>query len=285
MKMRSLITAITTLFIILISLPARAADGKDSVFDRIMRSGTIRCGYYVFPPVTYRDPSTDALSGLSVDIMNLIGERADLKIEWTEEVSFGNWVTALQADRFDMVCTPMWPEIPMARVAAFSEPMFYAGLSPMVRANDERFTTDDLERFNQPDITFLAQDGNALASLTKAAFPNAKLRVMPAMMDGPTMMQEVITGKADVILLDKNGMISYNQNSPVKLKLIAPDKPIKVQPFTLAVRRDEMILRDFISNAIQALNNDGSIERLLQKWEPEPYTFLRAPKPYEVPQP
>lgn len=274
-----------SLFLILISLslPANAQE-KDSVFDRIMRTGVIKCGYYVFPPITYRDPATDELSGLSVDMMNLIGERAGLKIEWTEEVSFGNWVTALQADRFDMVCTPMWPEIPMARVAAFSKPMFYAGLSPLVRENDNRFTDGDLERFNAPDVTFLAQDGNALESLTKATFPKAKLKVLPAMMDGPTMMQEIVTGKADAILLDKNALISYNKNSPVKLKLISPEKPIKVQPFTFVMRRNEMILKDFMDNAIQSINNDGSIKRMLEKWEPEPYTFLPLMKTYEAEQ-
>ncbi len=36
---------------------------KETAFARVMRTGVIRCGYYVFPPVTYRDPDTNALSG------------------------------------------------------------------------------------------------------------------------------------------------------------------------------------------------------------------------------
>ncbi len=258
------------------------SDRKESGFNRMISNNTIRCGYYVFPPVTYRDEETDELSGLSVDMMDAIAERAGLEIEWTEEVNFGNWAPALQSGRFDAVCTPMWPEIAMGRAVQFSEPMFYAGLSPMVRVEDERFKGNDIARLNQSDVTFLAQEGNAIDTLTRSVFPKAKVKIMPAMMDGPTVLQEIVTKKADAILLDRNAEIEYNKNNPVKLKLIAPDKPIKVQPFTLVVKRSDSELLDFLNLGMRELHNDGSIERMLEKWEPEPQTFLRVTKPYEV---
>ncbi|NCC23496.1 MAG: amino acid ABC transporter substrate-binding protein [Alphaproteobacteria bacterium] len=268
--------------LLLTTLPALAADDKESAFERVMRTGTIRCGYYVFPPVTYRDPNTGELSGLSVDMMNEIGERAGLEIEWAEEVTFGNWIPALQSKRFDVVCTPMWPEIPMARAAAFSVPMFYAGLSPMVRADDPRYQTDDLSVFNDPDVTFVTQDGNAIDILTRKAFPKAKISPVSAAVEGPVVLQEVVTGKADAILMDRNGEIEYNRHNPVKLRLVAPDRPIKAQSFTLAVGRDEMVLKDFLDNAINELLNDGSVDRMLDRWETEPGLYLRVSKPYEA---
>lgn len=81
-----------------------------------------------FPPVTYRDPNTKALSGLSVDMMEHIARDAGLKVEWTEETDFGNWIAGMTAGRFDAFCTPMWPDTAMARQVLFTRPMFYAGI-------------------------------------------------------------------------------------------------------------------------------------------------------------
>lgn len=272
---------LTCLTLLTLTSAAIAADQKETAFERIMRTGTIRCGYYVFPPVTYRDDKTGELSGFSVDMMNALAKRASLKVEWVEEVTFGNWVPALQSKRFDAVCTPMWPEIAMAKAAAFSTPMFYAGLSPMVRADDERFKGDDLSRLNKPDVTFVTQDGNAIDTLTREFFSEAKINSVSASMDGPTVLQEIVTKKADAILLDRNGEVEYNKHNPVKLRLVDKAHPVKVQPFTLVVGRDETTLKDFLDNAIHDLNNDGSIDRALKKWESVPDLFLRVAKPYQ----
>jgi len=263
-----------------LSLPVFAAD-KETAFDRVMRTQTLRCGYYTFPPMVQRDVKTGVLSGFSVDMMNALGARAGLKIEWTEEVTFGNWVPALQSRRFDAVCAPMWPEIAMAKAVAFTDPLFFAGLSPLVRADDARFKEGSLARLNQPDVTFLTQDGNAIDMLTREFFPNAKIKTMPASVSGPAVLQEIVTKKADAILLDRNGEVEYNKNNPAKLKLIDTPHPVKVQPFALVVGRDEMVLKDFLDNAIHDLNNDGSIDRYMKKWEATPNLFLRVAPPQE----
>ncbi len=283
-----LISAVVGLCAAFIGVKAFAPDNvasvtqEESVYDRVMRTGVLRCGYYVFPPVTYRDPKTDELSGASVDIMETIGRRAGLTIEWTEEVTFGNWVPALQAKRFDAVCTPMWPEISMARAVAFTAPMFYAGLSPLVRADDERFLANDLARLNQEDVTFVTQDGNAIDELTRKNFERAIIRALPPTMEGPTVLQEIVTKKADAILLDRNAEIQYNKNNPVKLRLVAPDQPIKVQPFTLVVGREELIFKDFLDNAIEEMINGREIDRILKLWEPEPNMYFRAAQSYRL---
>ena len=270
------------LLMIFTTFPALADEKKEFAFDRILKTNTIKCGYYVFPPVTYKDSETGEVTGMFVDMMNVIAERAGLDVEWTEEVTFGNWGPALQSGRYDAVCTPLWPDLAASRIAAFTKATFYAGIYPMVRANDERFEGVDLERLNNEDVTFLSQDGTNLTEITKAKFPRAKIRTMPAKMDGPTLLQEIVTGKADAILLDKNAEIHYNKNNPVKLKLLVKGNPLKVQPFTYAVRRQDLGLKDFLNEAIDNMHNDGTIARLINKWETEPGLFIPIAKPYEV---
>jgi len=254
---------------------------KETAFERVMRTGTLRCGYYVFAPVTLRDPNTNVMSGYSVDMLESIGKRSGIKIEWTEEVTFGNWIPALQSKRFDAVCTPMWPETTLAKVATFTETMFYAGLHPLVRTDDTRFQ-NDLSRLNQPDVTFLTQDGNATNVLAHEIFPNAKFYTVLNTLSGSEYYQSLLAKKADAALTDLNTLAQFKKTNGEVLRLMNTDRPVKIQSFALVVERNEMLLKDFLDQAIHEMNNTGETDRLLRKWEAEPgVTYLRVARPFE----
>lgn len=256
------------------------APQKETAFERVIRTGVIRCGYYVFPPVLSIDANTKKFSGFSVEFMERMTSRMGLKVEWTEEVTFGNWIPALQAKRFDAVCTPMWPDLPMYKVASFTEPMFYSGLSPLVRVDDTRFK-NDLARLNQPDVTLLTQEGNMSDRVARDAFPNAKFYVIAAGADGAQYFQSVMSKKADAVLTDRNGLYQFGKENGNVLRLVAPDKPVKLQSFPLVVGREEVLLKDLFDQSIRAMNNNGDIDRILRKYEPEPgKTYLRVLQPF-----
>ncbi|MFA6279255.1 MAG: ABC transporter substrate-binding protein [Bdellovibrionales bacterium] len=278
-----LLSAAVAFSVVKVAAPTTTSAAKETAFERVMRTGVLRCGYYVFSPVTIRDPNTNVLSGFSVDMMERIAQRAGLKLEWSEEVTFANWIPALQSKRFDVVCTPMWPEITMAKAVVFTDPMFYASLSPLVRASDTRFK-DDLSRLNQPDVTFLTQDGNTTDLLARETFPKAKFYTVSNMMSGGEFYQSILANKADVVLTDSNALAQFKKMNGKTLRLMDTDHPVKLQSFTLVVERNEMLLKDFLDQAIREMNNSGEIDRLLRKWEAEPgRTFLRVAQPFAKP--
>ena len=277
----ALIVAVATVYVLVpksVNAPESTRAYHKSAFDRIMSTREIRCGYYVFPPVTYRDAKTGALSGFTVDMMNEIGRRAGLKIVWAEETNFVTWTESLKAGRFDVACTPNWPDIPLSSVVAFSVPMFYAGMYPMVRADDTRFKSGDMmARLNQPDVTFTVVEGDAVDTIIRSAFPKAKIDTLPKSSGDSTFVLDLLTKKSDAILTDENGKIEFNRANPGKLLLLDHLPPVKIQPFALAVDRNEMVLKDYLDNAVVDLIADGTMDRLLRKWEPEPgKTYLRA---------
>lgn len=255
---------------------------KETAFERMMRTGTLRCGYYVFPPIIVRDPSTNKMSGFTVDMMEAIAAKTDIKIEWTEESTFGNWIPALQSNRYDAMCAPMWSDMALGREVIYSHPLFFAAIGPLVRADDTRFDGPDaMDRLNRPEVKIIAQEGNMILSLAKEALPKATILAVSAQMDGPTIIQNVLSKKADVVLLDKNAEIEYNKHNDVKLKMINLKTPLKAQPFVLPVPHQEVGLQGFLNNAILDLHYSGTIRRLLNKWEAEPGTFLRVKPTYE----
>ncbi len=254
---------------------------QETAFNRVTSTGVLRCGYYVLPPVTMREPNTGKLSGLSVDMMEYVAQKTGLKVEWSEEISFGNWIAGLQAKRFDAVCTPMWADVTYNRAAKFTRSMFYTSVEPFIRSDETRFTSTDPAQLNKPDVTIAVQEGNVTASLARTLFPLAKFIELPQNSDYGTVVQEVIGHKADVVIWDRNGFFQYNKNNPDKIKPLHLDQPLKVMPFELATLQGEIDLRDFLDGAVEDTLNTGEMDRLLKKWEDIPGAYLRAAKPYQ----
>lgn len=285
--MRSFLNALAIIALALIGgfvgatlSPTQNQTKQETVLERVLRTNTLRCGYYVFPPFTKRDPKTGALSGISPDMMDYIAKKTGLKIEWAEEVTFGNWVPALQTRRFDAVCTPMWPDMPLGREALFIRPMIYSTIIPVVRNDDNRFTSRSLDQFNNPDITLSVQEGNATYFLAQEIFPKAKLLIVPPNADGNDSAQNVMTKKADALLWDSNGFVNFNKTNPGSLKPVETEIPVKIMPFSLVVHRGEADLKAFLDNAVDDMLMTGFVDRLLDKWEGEKGTFQRLTLPY-----
>lgn len=274
------VSIVTSLAVVHFQPKSQSTQEQDSAFARVMRTGTLRCGYYVFPPVMFQDPNTKELSGYTVDFMNRLADRMKIKIEWTEEVTFGNWVPALQSRRFDAVCAPMWPELAMAKAVTFTEPLFYAGMSPIVRSEDNRFD-NNLDRLNQADVTFVTQEGNVTDHLTRQAFPKAKFYTLPPNASGSEYYQAILAKKGDAVISDRNALHLFTKNNGDVLKMIAPQEPIKIQSFAMVVGLNELALKNLLDLSIQEMNFAGENDRLLKKWEPEPgKTYLRSAHPF-----
>lgn len=261
-------------------LPAKAPQSQETAFDRVLRTNTLRCGYYTYTPVTIKDPNTGKLTGLSVDMMDYFSEKTGIKVEWTEEVTFGNWVQGLQAGRFDAVCTPVWPDIARARVTKFSKPFLYTDFLPIVRADDARFS-DNLEDFNKSDITIGAMDGDTSLTIGKAAFPKAKFSVLPETGDYSVLLQELIEKKIDMVPWERNSAYQFNLRNPGKIKVVKTKEPLGLMPSELAVAPKERDLMDFLNALIEDMQNTGEMKRLLDKWVPVPGIVLYTAKPYD----
>lgn len=238
---------------------------RSDAFERVMDSGTLRCGYYVYPPVTYRDPNTGKLSGFAVDMMDFIAEQTGLKVEWAEEVSFGNWPAALQAKRFDAMCTPSWASMAVGRAALIGKPFIYSSVIAIGRAGDTRFKS--LADLNRPTVKISIHEGNDVYSLVKAQLPDATIMGLPANADPTQPIMDITAGKADVMISDMNAVQQWNKANPSKK--IAPSaggERLKLQGFSLAVATGEHDLLAFLNNAVDDMTATGTIRRMMAKW-------------------
>ena len=74
---------------------------KESTLDRVKRTGILRCGYLPYEPFLIKDVNTGKMSGLMVQYFEAVGQKQNLKIEWSGEVNIDQIVPALESGRFD----------------------------------------------------------------------------------------------------------------------------------------------------------------------------------------
>ncbi|MBI3440438.1 MAG: amino acid ABC transporter substrate-binding protein [Proteobacteria bacterium] len=274
------------LMIFVLTLPAAAfaADApKESVFERVMRTNTLRCGYFDWQPNYWVDSKTGKPQGVFFDVMQEISRIANLKIEWTQEVQFAHLITDLQEGRVDAVCTGIWANATRARQILFSQPVFYVRINTYVKPDDKRFEAD-LSVLNTPDKKIGVMDGEMAMDIKNTDFPRAQAVSVPQLAGtGSELLMLVSTGKADATFTDAASGYAFMKANPGTIRAVASEIPVRTIPNVIAVNGSELRLKQFLDDTLQQLQNSGVIEKILKRYDGQfPDALLRPARTYEV---
>lgn len=265
--------AILAFLLMILSSPALAAD-KEGAFERVVRTNTIRCGYAMSPPVMEKDPNTGALYGFDYDLWQEIGKELALKIEFTEEVGYGNFIEGLRTGRYDAFCSEIWPDPTRAKHLSLTiNPVLYSFLKTFVRADDHRFDKD-LELVNSPDVSVPAIEGDVSVSMVTGRFPKAKIYYLPQTASVSEAIESIKTKKADIIFLDQAMMNDFEKQNPGVLRALDHPSPYVFSSY-FSVKGGEIQLRDMIDLALRKIIDDGRLERLAKKYSKDYVTPRR----------
>lgn len=253
-----------------------AANGD--VYARVMSSGVIRCGYVPYPPGLIKDPNTGKVSGVFADTIEQAATALDLKVRWTEEVGWGSMIEGLNADRYDLICSPVWANGSRAKVADFTVPLFYSGIGAYVRANDSRFTS--AEGFNRANVRVATIDGEMSAIIAHQQYPNAATISLPQTSDDAQLLLNVASGKADVTFVEPFVANQYLASHPGSLKNVASDHPLRVFGNTMMLKKGEYRFAAMLDVALSELINSGEIDTLLQRYAGATGGFYPVAQPY-----
>lgn len=264
----------------LAAFPAFAANDQESAYERVMRTGEIRCGYIVWAPMFMKDPNTGEFSGIFYDYMEKIGDALDLTVRWTEEVTPATYVEALRARRFDMLCSADWPNASRGKYLDYVDPVFYLALVPFSRPDDTRFD-NALSLINDPRVTVSVIDGEMSSIIARSDFPDAQTLELPQMADAAQMLMNVADGKADVAITALTTGLAFQEKNPGRLRQVPADRPVRLFPNTLSLPLGEDELRQVMNTVTRELHYSGAIDRIIDKYEEYPGSLYRVSKPYE----
>ena len=279
--MKKIIFTLLLLFSILPGL-ALAAE-TESAFDRILRTGTLRCGYTSAPPYLTIDPNTRALSGIQYDIVNEMGRRMDVKIEWAVEAGFSTAVADLQAGKYDMFCNGLAPTGVRSKFVDFTNSLFIGSFDIWVRADDHRFDAG-LAALNTASAKMAVIEGNVMAIIHQQNFSNsASVGVVSMGDENVDLLLTVSTSKADFTVMERTTGENFIAKNPGTLRRLL-NKPFRLVPYTYPIPKDDNKLRQTINTTLLEMQATGALDAILDAHKAEAPHLLRLPPLYAVPQ-
>jgi len=265
------------------SVQAEAEAKKETAFERVIRTNTLRCGYLVTPPQLTRDPNTKQMGGISYDIVTEAAKRLNISVEWTEEVSFGTMAEGLRTDRYDAFCFTAYRWSPWARVVTYSTPLYYSTTDVYVRADDTRFD-GKMAALNDPKVTFSTIDASGGAVIRQQDFPLSRNFSMPSDTNLSMVFEAVATGKADATISNPLVVMPYLLANPNKLRRVRGVSAVRAYGHAFAFKKDEQALVALFDTVFEEMLTDGTINKILDKYEAIPHSFVRVKNPIPLQQ-
>ncbi len=246
------------------SAPAQPV-AKETTYERVMRTGTLRCGYFSWPPYMEKNPKTQTFDGFFYDYVETLARHMGIKVDWTAEVLYGSVYEEIKDGRIDAFCSGIWPTSGLAKLLDFTTPISFNGVFAVVRGDDSRFD-GDLSRLNDPSVKIASMEGAIGSVIAATRFPKAALDETPALSGASAPFVELMSHKADVTFVDLLILKEFLKNNSGAIKLIEKVPAVNVWGNALAFGKNQDPLVNAVNTVTQEMLYSGEIAEILKKY-------------------
>lgn len=240
----------------LLAAPVQAqapAQTQTQTLERVRASGKLKvCIWPDYYGVTYRNPRTQQLGGIDIDLSAELARELGVTLEHVES-SFPQLVADLNAGHCDvaMFAVGMLPS--RKEQLAFTEPYLQSDIYGVT--NRASRTVRQWADIDQPGVMVAVQAGTFMEPVMKDALKQAKMVVIrpPA-----TREQELEAGRVDVFMTDYPYSRRLLDNADWA-RLVAPPKPFFVLPYGYAVKRGDARWLARLDEFVASIKRDGRL--------------------------
>lgn len=254
-----------------------STSAKESTYDRVMRTKTIRCGYLVIPPMLTKDIKTGEFGGLVHDVLEMLATQLEVKIDWTQETSLSSYVQDLNDNKIDMMCMDLYYLPKYSRFTETTTPVWYKVLRPIVRTNDTRFDTLKPEDINHPEFRISTVDGAIPEDIAKENYPKATIVSVPQTNPYSDSLLNVANGKADITFIEDSVLTEFQKHNPGKLKIVANWPATRIYPNGFPVKKGEHDFMSMLNIAIQYAQINGFMDKAIAPYNNPQIVYLPEP--------
>jgi polar amino acid transport system substrate-binding protein len=244
------------------SLTAAAAD----VPDRIKKAGKLVAATQPnYPPIAYKDPASNTLTGFDIDLGEAIAKELGLKIEW-QETAFAQMISSLQTQRVDIALAGM-SDLPARREVVDFIDYMKTGPQFVTTANraGELKTIEDLcgRKVGASRSTNWPAQMEELSKTTCVAKGKKPMEVIgtEGSVDARTQLK---SGRLDAAVQGSETLPYFQKQEPNTIVLIGT--PFSEQLSGIPVAKTEPGLRDAIKGAMDRLQQKGIYDQILAKY-------------------
>ena len=236
------------------AVPALAEEAD--ALKKIQERGTLIVGMEGnWSPWTYHDEKTGELTGLEVDIANLIAEGLGVKADF-QEAPWDALLAGVDAGRFDIICNGVGYTEERAKSYSFTTPYVYSNKVLVVAANNEEIkTVDDLKG---------KKTANSASSTYAALAEEYGATLVPVDTLGETM-DMLVQGRVDATLNAQVSIADYLREHPdAKIKTV---QVLAGDPVAYPVAKDGTeSLVEAINEILEAARQDGTLAEISIKY-------------------
>lgn len=232
-----------------------------TLLDTVPARGVLRvCTTGDYRPFTHRDPATGEYRGIDVSMAGDLAESLDAKVRFTP-TTWANLIGDLDAGRCDIAMGGVSVTLPRARTVYFSEPYLTDGKTPIVRCEDSaKYQT--LEQIDRPGVRVIVNPGGTNEQFARANIKRATLTVHP---DNTTIFDEIIAGRADVMMTDASET-RYQAKIHPELCAVHPDQPFTFSEKAYALPRGDEEFKEYVDQWVHLATRDGTYRGYADAW-------------------
>ncbi|WP_336054805.1 transporter substrate-binding domain-containing protein [Streptomyces sp. CA2R101] len=238
-----------------------AAGKKASALDVIPRRGVLRvCTTGDYRPFSHLDPKTGTYSGVDITMAGDLAKSLHATPRYVA-TTWAELVGDLSAGRCDIAMGGVSVTLPRARSVYFSEPTRTDGKTPLVRCADkDRYQT--LQQIDRPGTKVIVNPGGTNEEFARAHIRRATLTVHP---DNTTIFDEIIAGRADVMMTDASET-RYQAKIHPELCSLHPDKPFSFSEKAYALPRGDDEFKAYVDQWVHLATHDGTYRTYEDAW-------------------
>ena len=239
----------------------------------IVKQGSIKVAIVPnYPPLEFKDPATNALTGFDVELGEALGKKLGIKIDW-QQTSFDQMMPAIATGRVDAILSGMTDMASRQDTATFVDYL----------RNGPRFFVQHSRAAELKEMKAFC--GKKVGASRRTSFPKLIAAWSDANCAGNPIQFVGTEGSADARTQLRQGRIDAavqgGETLPYMMDL-EPDTYVPVGDvfalqFTgLALNIKEKALQQAVVEAIDALIADGTYRALLTKWKLTDYGVEKA---------
>ncbi|WP_253209377.1 transporter substrate-binding domain-containing protein [Streptomyces niphimycinicus] len=234
----------------------QARQQRGTLLDRVPERGVLRvCTTGDYRPFSHRDPKSGAYTGIDIKMAGDLAKSLDAKPAFVP-TTWAALVDDLAAGRCDVGMGGVSVTLARARKASFSEPYLTDGKTPIVRCADkDRYRT--LEDIDRPGVRVVVNPGGTNEEFVRAHVKRATLTVHP---DNTTIFDEIIAGRADVMMTDA-GETRYQSAIHPELCAVHPDEPFSFSEKAYALPRGDAQFKEYVDQWVHLATHDGTYKK------------------------
>lgn len=231
----------------------------------IKSSGVVRVASGVsFPPMEFFDTDNTTVLGFDADLGKALGEVLGVEFQF-HNTNFDGIIGGLSAGRYDLSLTSMIDKAERQEQVDFID-YLNSGVTFMVANGNPEGLTEQLDLCGRTVAVEKSATGDIVADDISAdcvAAGKEEIKELP-LPEQVATLQALSTGRADAVLaLDLT--LAYNvKQQPDDFEI--PSEPFGLLPVGIPVPKDNPELRDAVAAALVKVQESGTYDELLAKW-------------------